>query len=658
MGLGALMFFLAGLKLHGASGRAGAHALAQLVAEDLRAARQEAMAKRRPVALCFPSGGGSKGHATACYVLEGEAAPRITRVREYGREFPQAQVFLGTWTSGTNRNLNLPGNKYAGFKPDDWLPTDRKADYCFIFMPDGSVRTNDLPSFDGAYHLAVTAGVQYASGNAPSGVATMSPGPSYYELSKAGDSYTLALSGNGAVSMSNGLTGGSAPAAGLLASTPGAAPPALPEPVTSAPDILGKPRIYPPQDPTLLPPDTEAVVTKDQFLSLEVVARSPTGDQLFCKWEVEANPANSQPGTGVYSMQNFGGGGRMEWDPNFDAGPGEPKGAWRAVWQWRPPPTALPLDKYELACQVTNYDGGKVDAEVQRIEIIPPGRILFESERDGNPQRIFSMNEDGSQQRGYKDGSEPSATLNGSRIVFVRGGNLWLAFPNDPSKEIQLTTDGNKRIPAISPNGNWIAYRDTALGKIMVMKTQAGATPVELSDGGPPTLHRPGDPSATEKIAWNRAGTKVAFNKVNNIYVREVKAGLGGNPDPQDFPSGPFVWAGEGGQDGDAVISPSFSVANDEDMYVINNYRSSDYDPYLFRVNNLGVHVWNNVTQYFEEAMVERDPGGSSVVLEEWQPVASMGTPQIGKVDTSGGTGPPFRFLTSNGRNTRPVWTR
>ena len=57
-------------------------------------------------------------------------------------------------------------------------------------------------------------------------------------------------------------------------------------------------------------------------------------------------------------------------------------------------------------------------------------------------------------------------------------------------------------------------------------------------------------------------------------------------------------------------------------------------------------------------ALVERDPGGSNVVLEEWQPVASMGTPQIGTVDTSGGTGPPFRFLTSNGRNTRPVWTR
>ena len=653
MGLGALLFFLAGLKLHGATGRAGAHALAQLVAEDLRAARQEAMARRRPVALCFPSGDGAKGHATACYVLEGEAAPRITRVREYGREFSQAQVFLGTWTSGTTRNLSLPGSKYADFKPNDWLPDERKQDYCFIFMPDGSVRTNDLPAFDGAYHLAVTAGVQYASGAGPSGSSTMSPGPSYYELSKAGDSFTLALSGNGAVSMSNGLTGGTAPAGGLLASAPGAPPPALPAPVSSAPDILGEPRIYPPQDPTLLPPGMEAVVTKDQFLSLEVIARSPTGDQLFCKWEVEADPDNSQPGKGTYSMQNFGGGGRMEWDPNYDPGPGEPKGAWKAVWQWRPPPTAVPLDKYELSCQVTNYDGGKVDAQVQHIEVIPPGRILFESQRDGNPKRVFSMNEDGSQQRVYKDGTEPTATLNGARIVFVRGGNLWLVFPNDPSKEIQLTTTGNKRIPSISPNGNWIAFREGA--DIKVMKTEAGADAYLLGTGGPPTLHRPGDASATEKIAWNRSGTKVAFNQGNAIWVRDVTPGLGGRPDPGA--SVQYVSAGEGGQGGEAVISPSFSVSSDE-MYVISNFHPGDYDPYLFKVNNLGVHIWNNVTQYFEEAMVERDPGGSSIVLEEWQPVPAIGDPQIGMVQTSGGTGPPFRFLTSNGRNTRPVWTR
>lgn len=664
LGLGALLCFMAGLKLHGAAGRAGAHALAQLVAEDLRAARQEAIARRRPVALCFPSNSGALGHATACYVLEGEAAPRVTRVRSYAREFPQAQIFLGTWptTTAASRNLPLPGSKWTAFKPDKWLPGPMKQDYCFIFMPDGSVRTNDLPAFDGAYHLAVTAGAQYAAGGDPGGAVTMSPAPNYFRLAKAGDSFTLTLSGSGAVSMSNGLVGqdGSVSTEGTLLSAAGAPPPELPPAASSAPELLGEPRIYPPQNPHLLPPDMEAVVTKDQFLSLEVIARSPTGDQLFCKWEVQADPGNSQPGEGTYSMQNFGGGGRMEWDANYDAGPGQPKGAWRAMWQWHPPPTAVPLDKYQLSCQVKNYDGGTVDAEVQHVEVIPPGRILFESNRTGT-KTLFSMNEDGSQQQPYKSGIEPTATLNGSRVVVVRNGNLWLLFPNDPTTEVQLTTGGNKRIPAISPNGNWIAFRDTATDKIMVMKTEAGATPVELGSGPSPAPRRPGpDPVVTEKISWNRSGTAVAFNQGPAIFVRSVAAGPGGNPVPGPAPTVPFVAANEGGQGGDAVTSPSFSVGSDE-MYVINNFHTTDYDPYMFKVDSAGHHNWNNVSVGIEEQMVERDPGGGPVVLQERQTAYPLaGNPQICQLNTAAGVGAPPRFLTRpvDGSNTRPVWTR
>ena len=108
--------------------QAGAHGLSLAFADVFRQARQEALARRRPVAVMLPSGGGSKGNVAAYYLLEGETLPQITRVRSYASEYRTAQAFVGTWplnsssASTLTTTLNMPGSKWATFDMSAWLP--------------------------------------------------------------------------------------------------------------------------------------------------------------------------------------------------------------------------------------------------------------------------------------------------------------------------------------------------------------------------------------------------------------------------------------------------------------------------------------------------------------------------------------------------------
>jgi Tol biopolymer transport system component len=75
-------------------------------------------------------------------------------------------------------------------------------------------------------------------------------------------------------------------------------------------------------------------------------------------------------------------------------------------------------------------------------------------------------------------GARASAT-GSDKLVFVRGGNIWIANPNG-SQERQLTFSGQDGSPSLSPDGKWVIYhsgkdRLTGYGQLYLLSTSGGA---------------------------------------------------------------------------------------------------------------------------------------------------------------------------------------
>ena len=185
--------------LHRGKDKAGAQGLAFVISEEMRRVRQEAIARRRPTAFCLPTDGGNSPITRSYYVMDGEFQPRIVRSRNFKSEFAGANVFVGEWNlssgawSGTP--LDVTGSKWSSFDFTNWVPSTSAArdDNCFVFLPDGTVRTNGIKSFDNRYHLLVSAGSTATGGRAGA------------RLTGAGESYTISVSPVGGISLSSGI---------------------------------------------------------------------------------------------------------------------------------------------------------------------------------------------------------------------------------------------------------------------------------------------------------------------------------------------------------------------------------------------------------------------------------------------------------------------
>lgn len=496
MALIGLMSGVAVLSFHRSQGRSGPQGLAMILAEELRRARQDAVARRRPTALVLPTAGGNNAVSRSFYILEGETRPRITGSRSYAREYAGADLFVGKWgiTSGTWSTVAAAqqaplGSKWNKFDWDQWLQTNSSArrDSCFIFLPDGTLRTNGLPAAGGSYHLVVAAGA-VASGTAQS------------YLVAAGEAFTINISPVGSVEVQAGLwnSDGSVVPHGTVSSNPQIAASPVVRVTAVSPENADEdrfPNIVPTPDPSTLNPGNssdppDASITKDQYVSLVMQSKSPSGEQLFCNWTVR--PPSGFSKKGRYSIQSDtsntdADGGRMEWNPNGANG----AGVWEAVWQWHPPDEAQPGEIYTLNCAVQNLAAGDAKIEIQkRIVIEPPGCIFFESDRAAGPG-VYSMDTNGQRQKLFlPNAHHPSATVAGDRIVFVRDDKI---FMTDRFKtlEMQLTPNGQVcSNPVISANGSWLAYLQLEGGvwRVHVKRPHIAASVSSLSPqvaGGP-----------------------------------------------------------------------------------------------------------------------------------------------------------------------------
>ena len=156
-------------------GQGSPKAMAQVIADRLRAAQARARSEGFPVAIAFPSDGGTMATCQSFYQLEGFVFPRITESRRFDKENPGVYFGLVHWARPANPTVT-PASTGDGFVLDAWGPPTE--DPMFIFLPSGQVTSNGIAHSSGLYSIVVGRGFQ-ASLSTPDGdPGTATPGPS------------------------------------------------------------------------------------------------------------------------------------------------------------------------------------------------------------------------------------------------------------------------------------------------------------------------------------------------------------------------------------------------------------------------------------------------------------------------------------------------
>ncbi|MCW5868617.1 MAG: type II secretion system protein [Candidatus Eremiobacteraeota bacterium] len=353
------------VSVRGSQGKATASALAETVAAELRSARQLAIGRGCPVAAVFPSENKQKSHSDSLVLLAGASFPQQVKVVHFGGDFPGCSVFNGSWTPASGAalttDLSLPGSKWTSLKLENWLPAANQADYCMVFLPDGTVRTNNLAAFGGAYHILVSSGVgAVGSGPAPGSGLNSHFNLAYRSPQVVGETRTISVDACGAISIAPGILDSNLSGRGAMANY---APPAAAPAAVALPEASGEivdVHVVSKGDPPSGPSDPDVTVAQDGFVSLRTIAKDPaqSGQTLYCNWTV-VKTSGTGSGSGAYSIPvAVNRGTAMQWDNNAIS-PGV--GAWVSNWQWRPPADAGTNDRYRLDLLIQDAAGSHRD---------------------------------------------------------------------------------------------------------------------------------------------------------------------------------------------------------------------------------------------------------------------------------------------------------
>ncbi len=457
-------------------GRAGVDSLAQALANDLGQARLLAVRQQSPVAIMFPND--NRPHSASLYQLEGLTNPHVSRAQNFIGDFPDSCFFIGTWTGSETRDPLVTGTKWSTLPLEDWLPNANKKDYALVFMPDGTVRSNDLPQFDREYHVAVCSGIGGYSGSGASGGSLPSGDqPQLYRATSLGETRTVCINAGGGIHVESGLVGvTSVPAVGTMH---GAGPVSSPRPLTYVGEAKGNPKgtssLPAPVDdePTTIPPDG--------FVTLTTFAQdaAKSGQRLFCSWRVILTKTDSVK-TGAYSIPvDANTGAAMDFNPAAKLGAAGVGPAYESSWQWRPPDDAKPGDIFTMALLLQNEQKQLVDVHIKKdLKVLPYGSVLYEHEEAGD-RNLWRMNTDGTGKRrfhiepskptaptNYREFS-PTTSANGQRLAFLSDNRPGV---NANEQDIFITDrngDSCSRItmhqfceaPGLSPAGDRVAFK-------------------------------------------------------------------------------------------------------------------------------------------------------------------------------------------------------
>lgn len=497
--------------------------LATAVASEFRLAREKAIAKGSPVAVVI-----APGVTRSLFFLEGDTLPVITRTVNFAGDYPHGAIAVATYDGPTfSGPVSIPGSKSDEWAAQmaTWLPSAYDDFKVFMFTPNGSVVTNNLPAAEGTYRVVVGTGMQLSGDT----------------LTGAGEPQTVAISQTGAVELFGHLLGGVGVGAG--ASNVVTPPPSPATSYTAVAPTIIKSRVTPKAE--LVDGEMVHVLDKGEYLTLEIFATSGDGRALYSGWKDNPITKAGEPGypdlfKGAFSVP----GGeleRMEFYPEYetaDLAAGEAsvvkQDVWRSVWTWTPPPNADAGDQYDLTVDVTDAKKTERAAlpDLDPVVISPPGELVFESNRTGRWQ-LFTMWADGSREiRLTKDDNYDhrwaSATADGKMLAYERSHGpgteeVWV-MNVDGTGAIRVAEG---RCPTISPTGDSIAFYQRGDSKIRVKRLDGtgGTTPEDSARtevGGLPA----GEGS---RIAYSANGRWVYFANPDERTINAAQLSFTGD---------------------------------------------------------------------------------------------------------------------------------
>ena len=434
-------------------------ALATALADEFRSARQLAISNGHPVAVCFPTNGGSQEVANSIYRLEGWNVPRVTWSKGFGGDYPDLGFGAARW-SGPNFTDGAPLpplTKAAAFNITTWVPSAHRNDTVYCFTPDGGVITDNLPALDGNYTVVVA----------------KNPAIAGRTVSAGADATVVQISANGAVNYSKSV----APNLTASNSTARSNPKTREQLSGSARIRLSAINIRPSANDV----SADAFCTPGQQVTFELFAYDPEGRELFTQWTQTGT--DNRLGTFTFPEGTVGLTSeteRMEYIPNpqdynidWGTAAAPTDGCFRSRWTWTVPLTSRVNDIYQVEADVQDATGNATIENPPppiRLPAPPAGRLLVEMFNPAlNRVEMVRMNPDGSGKQiltpmGLEE-QMPSVDGTGTKVAFLQGpiGNI-----NNRTVKIRSLTGGGEFTVAgpgrftsvsLSPDGSWISYR-------------------------------------------------------------------------------------------------------------------------------------------------------------------------------------------------------
>lgn len=469
------------VSLNHSTRQASSNGMAELLADELRAARQRAIARDIPVALSFSSQAGTTPISSSVTWLEGESDPRVIRVRNFERESAFTRFFVGRW-AGQPDTLDAPNQaSFPAIKMSQWFSAAPPRDYLAVFRPDGNLMTNDWPLYQGKYHLVVCQGCSFTPCGPPPGTASLpGAGPAYFQLDRVAEPHTICMEPSGAITVESGVPGASSALVVVKGSqdTP-SSPPLLSSFSNALPQVTSVTLL--PQPPTTPPAGVQTIVSPSDYVELEVVARDPEGDPLFCRWTSSGGSfSGGTPGGTVPT--------RMRYDPNSKT--------YKSTWTFHADPRDADLTHYQLTCQVKDEHGGVATAAGgvllnYQFELRKQKRYVV-SGPSSSPAgfKLYSVNEDGSDFRVIPNAQAmpwimPNVTVSpdGNKIAYaaVIGARLRVInIDGSDDHALQVGIPGSfPSFPCFDPDGTHVVYEHNGNG-VWVSPLDGGA-PVQLA---------------------------------------------------------------------------------------------------------------------------------------------------------------------------------
>lgn len=328
--------------------RHGPKALANVIAEEFRLARSEAIASGQPVGVAIPAPPSpAEGSSQSFYVLKGEHSPRIVRVQRTDSDYPAAYLTHAAWGDPAA----ITTESRLAFDFAKW-GHPRAKDPTLIFLPSGDVTSNYLAHDGSNYRVLISSGVRVTANDFD---APNTPDkPQNHSLVEASDAFTVTVTTSGQVAVDTGVAGQRTLAVSASHRPTVSAPPLLAATSATAP-VIDSFETLPQSTSTGLPQ-----LPKEEDLTLEIKAQGNGSGPLFVNW---------QGPKGVFSTQNPA---PMAWDPEEQL--------WVARVDFRPDPGLAPGTQVDIAAEVWDSDDGSGTTTQSALSFQTPpsstGRIL------------------------------------------------------------------------------------------------------------------------------------------------------------------------------------------------------------------------------------------------------------------------------------------